>query len=164
MLVALWRNILGVDVYLRSFSNLALDRVEWSTSHPDCFIPGKNRGIRRLGGPQSWSSRSGENKNLLVLSIQYSGHAMGWMVIWEMIRERKSFLSPTTKNNNMFILLKKSNVSLDELLEKLLFPLQISCKKICKYAVSPEKGPVRTHFLSLSSTLYLYKTASRTPK
>jgi hypothetical protein len=37
-------------------------------------------------------------------------------------------------------------------------------QKTCKYAVSPEKGPVHTHFLSLSSTLYLYKIMSRTPK
>jgi len=64
----------------------------------------------------------------------------------------------------MFLLLKKSNISLDETHEKFLFPLQISHKKICKYAVSTEKGPVHTHFLSLSSTLYLYKTVSMTPK
>jgi len=94
---------------------------------------------------------------------------MGWMVIWEMKGERKPFLSNVTKNKSLntkkhvhFTL--KSNVSFDELHEKFLFPLQISHKKICKYAVSPEKGPVHTHFLSLSSKLYLYKAVSRTPK
>jgi hypothetical protein len=43
--------------------------------------------IRRLGGPQSRHNHSGENKNLLLLSNQYSGHAIGRMVIWELIRK-----------------------------------------------------------------------------
>jgi len=131
VLVTLQRNILGVHVYLPSFSNLALDRDEWSTSHHSHFIPGNNPSIRKLGGPQGWSSHSEENKNLLLLSIQYSGHATGWMVIWELIRERTPFLSSVTKNKslntkNMFILLKKVTLH-----EKFLFPLQISHKKIC---------------------------------
>ena len=33
-----------------------------------------------------------------------------------------------------------------------------------KSASMLEKGPVHTHFLSLSSTLYIYKTVPRTPK
>jgi len=53
-----------------SFTNSltsALDRGEWSASHPSYFTPGERAPWypldRKLGGPQSRSGRGGEEKN-----------------------------------------------------------------------------------------------------
>jgi len=54
----------GIQVYLHSFLNLALDGGEGSISRFGRFIPG---GHLRLGGPQSQSRRFGEENNFLPL-------------------------------------------------------------------------------------------------
>jgi hypothetical protein len=44
----------------------ALDGGEWSASRPGCFTPREKPPlltVRRLGGPQNRSGRSGEEKN-----------------------------------------------------------------------------------------------------
>jgi hypothetical protein len=57
----------GVEVQLHTFLTSVLDGGEWSNSRPGRFIPGRKNPRylldRRLGGPQSWCGRSGEEKN-----------------------------------------------------------------------------------------------------
>jgi len=56
----------GLVVQLHTFLTFALDRAESSGSRPGRFTPGEiapgTNWIRRLGGPQSRSGRSGEKK------------------------------------------------------------------------------------------------------
>jgi hypothetical protein len=58
----------GVDGYIHVFLTSALVGGEWSASRPGRFTPqGKNLRYpldRRLGGPQNWSGRRGEEKIL----------------------------------------------------------------------------------------------------
>jgi len=47
------RHTRGVEVWLHSFSTLALDTGEWFTSHPSCLTPGKGHWYlfsTRMGG------------------------------------------------------------------------------------------------------------------
>jgi len=56
-----------MDIQCHTFLDSELEEDEWSASHPDCFTPqGKSPWYpldRRLGGPQSQSRCSGEEKN-----------------------------------------------------------------------------------------------------
>jgi hypothetical protein len=58
----------GVNVQIHIFLMSALAGSEWSASCPSHFLPqGKGPWYpldRRLGGPQTWSGRFGEEKNL----------------------------------------------------------------------------------------------------
>jgi hypothetical protein len=61
----------GVKIYLHVFLTSALDGGEWSASRPGRFTPG-GKSLRyplerRLDGPQSWSERYGDERNLLTL-------------------------------------------------------------------------------------------------
>jgi hypothetical protein len=51
----------GVGLYLHAFLTSALDGGEWSASRPSRFSPRKESLVPI--GPQSWSGRSGEEKN-----------------------------------------------------------------------------------------------------
>jgi len=56
-----------VDVQLHAFLTSAFDGGEWSASSPGRFILGKRPQDpldRRLGGPQGWSGRGGEEKKI----------------------------------------------------------------------------------------------------
>jgi hypothetical protein len=59
------RHTRGVEVWLHSFSMLALDRGEWFTSHPSHLTPGKGPRYlfsRRLNGPYSQLRCFGDKK------------------------------------------------------------------------------------------------------
>jgi hypothetical protein len=45
-----WKNAGRTEVWLRSFLTSTLERGEWTTSRPGCFIPGKDRGTHWTAG------------------------------------------------------------------------------------------------------------------
>jgi hypothetical protein len=60
-----WRHITRVEILLHSFVTSALNRPEWSASHPGSFTHGKEPWFplnMKLGGLNSWSDCFGEER------------------------------------------------------------------------------------------------------